>query len=310
VRVQRIVCATDLSPASEPAWEQARRLGQVFNADVLLLHVVAPVWLPTDDSTSPALYQDWAKTSRQQAQERVDQLVYRAGDPEGKVHSRVEEGSPGWRILEAARREAADLIVMGTHGRAGVRRVVLGSVAENVVRLAPCPVLTVRSTPSAQVAARWARPRSECRILYATDFSPSARAAWPWTRALAEATKGRVYLLYVAPEAVVDPQLATADFGRMAQRIHEQGQALADEFLAQAALPREVVRVLLRRGAAGDEIVRAARAHAPDFIVMGTKAAPGALRWMLGSVAHRVIQTAPCPVLTVGPQSKEGSDVR
>jgi nucleotide-binding universal stress UspA family protein len=309
VRVHRILCATDLSPASEPAWEQARRLGQIFNADVLLLHVVAPVWLPADASISPALDQGWAETSRQQAQERVDQLVHRAGDPEGKVLSRVEEGSPGSQILEVARREAADLIVMGTHGRAGVRRLVLGSVAENLVRLAPCPVLTVRSTPSTQAAARWARPRSECRILYATDFSPSARAAWPWARVLAETTKGRVDLLHVAPEVVVDPRLAAADVSRMARLLHEQRQAAAEAFLAQVAMPPDSVRVLLRRGVAGDEMVRAARAHAARFIVMGTEGSPG-LRWMLGSVAHRVIQTAPCPVLTVGPQSQEASDVR
>jgi nucleotide-binding universal stress UspA family protein len=258
---------------------------------------------------SPVLDQCLAEASRRQAQEGVDQLVRRASDPEVTMQSRVEEGSPGSRILGVAGQEGVDLIVMGTHGRSGVRRVVLGSVADNVVRLSPCPVLTVRSAPSTQAAPRRARPRSECRILYATDFSRSARAAWPWAHALAEATKGRVDLLYVAPEAVVDPQLATADVGRMAQRLHEQGQALADEFLAQAARPREAVRVLLRRGAAGDEIVRAARAHGPDFIVMGTKATPGALRWMLGSVAHRVIQTAPCPVLTVGPQRKQGSDV-
>jgi hypothetical protein len=121
----------------------------------------------------------------------VDQFLHRACDPDRKVETRLEQGSPGSQILEVAKREAADLIVMGTHGRAGARRLVLGSVAENVVRLAPCPVLTVRSTPSAQAPPRWARRRSESRILYATHlvhgpFSAFARGLPVWASTLGE----------------------------------------------------------------------------------------------------------------------------
>jgi nucleotide-binding universal stress UspA family protein len=141
------------------------------------------------------------------------------------------------------------------------------------------------------------------RICYATDFSPTARAAWPWVVAIASAARAEVDLVHVTFEPVPDRHLSPEAIGRMAQVFHDQGRVEAERFLERAALPRERVHVRLSHGVPGEQIVRRAREQAADLLVIGTHGWSGVVRWMLGSVAHHVIQTAPCPVLTIGPAS-------
>jgi len=108
---------------------------------------------------------------------------------------------------------------------------------------------------------------------------------------------------------VADRHLSPDLLGRMARLLREQGEAEAERFLRQApALPPERVHVLMGHGAVGEQIVHWARARAADLIVMGTHGWSGLLRWMLGSVAHQLIQAAPCPVLTVGPAGHDEED--
>jgi nucleotide-binding universal stress UspA family protein len=99
--------------------------------------------------------------------------------------------------------------------------------------------------------------------------------------------QGARRLLHVAPEAMVDPRQAAADLSRLARLLHEQGQAAAEAFLAQVAMPRDSVRVLLRRGVAGDEIVRAARAHAARFDGRARGLGPGGQLHVEDSLGRR-----------------------
>jgi nucleotide-binding universal stress UspA family protein len=170
-----------------------------------------------------------------------------------------------------------------------------------MVRQATCPVLTVRAAPERQ-------PRRELRrICYATDFSPTARAAWPWVVALAGASGAQVDLVHVTFQPVADRHMSAETIGRMADLLREQGRIEAERFLEKSPLTRERVQVHVVQGVAGEQIVHRAQEQA-DLIVMGTHGWSGVVRWMLGSVAHHVIQTAPCPVLTVGPASVSGTD--
>jgi nucleotide-binding universal stress UspA family protein len=298
--IHRILYATDLSPASEPAWDEAKRLGRLFDAEILLLHVVAPLpILPLEGYVPPQVYEDLIGSARSDAQERLDRLLGSVAGSGLKTRIRLEEGPPASRILEAATQEAAALLIVGTHGRTGLERIVLGSVADRMVRQATCPVLTVRPTPGRG-------PRSEIRrICYATDFSPTARAAWPWVVALAGATGAMVDLVHVTFQPIPDHHLPSEAIGRMAQFLHDQGRVEAERFLERSTLSRERVEVRLTQGVPGEQIVRRAQDGDADLVVMGTHGWSGVVRWMLGSVAQHVIQTAPCPVLTVGPVSAQ-----
>ena len=298
--VNRVLYATDLSGVSEPAWQETQRLGRLFGAEVLILHVMAPPILPTEGFLPPQMYQDVVDGVRREAAGALDRLLASVPGSGLKLRIRLEDGPPAQRILEIAAQEAADLLVIGTHGRTGLERLVLGSVADRMVRQASCPVLTVRPTLGA--------PRSEIRrICYATDFSPTARAAWGWVVAIARAAGAEVDLVHVTFEPVPDRHLPAEAVGRMAQLLREQGQIEVDRFLERCGFPRERIHVHLAHGAPAEQIVRRAQEHATDLLVMGTHGWSGVVRWMLGSVAHHVIQTAPCPVLTVAPAGSGSS---
>jgi nucleotide-binding universal stress UspA family protein len=294
--IHRIVYATDLSPASEPAWDEAQLLGRLFGAEILLLHAVPPPpVIPTEAYIPPQVYEELLRSARREAEDGFDRLLASVAGSGLKVRIRLEEGPPAQRILEVLTEEAADLLVVGTHGRTGLQRVVLGSVADRMMRQATCPVLTVRPAPGSG-------PRREIRrICYATDFSPTARAAWPWAVAIASAAGAEIDLVHVTFEPVADGHLSAEAIGRMAQILYDQGRIEAERFLERSTLPRERVHVRLTAGVPGEQIVRRAQEEAADLVVMGTHGWSGIARWMLGSVANHVIQTAPCPVLTVGP---------
>ncbi len=142
---KRICCPIDFSDASRAAMEVAADLARRFGADLVLLHAYPiPGYTFPDGSVvaSPKMMQDLADQAQKHLEEwRVDaeKLV---GAP--RVTAEKAIGEPAAEILEAAKDARADLIVMGTHGRTGLEHALMGSIAERVVRRAPCPVLTVR----------------------------------------------------------------------------------------------------------------------------------------------------------------------
>jgi nucleotide-binding universal stress UspA family protein len=294
--IRRIVCATDFSAASEAAWDEARLLGKLFDAEIVLVHAIQPPPIVPIEAYIPAgVYENLLAVARREAEDGFDRLLGSITRSGLKVRIRHEDGPPTQRILEAVADESADLLIVGTHGRTGFDRLLLGSVADRLLRQAPCPVLTARTgLPGG--------PRREIRrISYATDFSPTARAAWSWVAAIAAAARAEVDLLHVTFQPVADRHMSAETIGRMATLLQEQGRTEVERFLAQSTLPRERVHVRLVQGVAGEQIVRRAQEHAADLIVMGTHGWSGVVRWMVGSVAQYVIRTAPCPVLTVSP---------
>ena len=295
--IRRILYATDLSPASDAAWATAQVVGRLFDAEIVVLTLVARIVSPAVEYLPPRIIDEALAAADRTAREGLARIIEGRVPPTLRVRSRVEGGPAADGIVDAAREEGAALIVMGTHGRTGLGRVVLGSVADRVVRLAPCPVLTVRARPD---AAPTARPIQ--RICHATDFSPSGRAAWSWALAFAEAAGAEIDLLHVTTHAVPDRYLSPEVVARMAQGLRQEAEARAEEFVRQAPLGRERIHVVIPSGDPGVEIVTWAQARDADLIVMGTHGRSGLARWMLGSVAHHVVPSAPCPVVTVGPE--------
>ena len=144
-RYRRILHASDFSPASAPAFASAVAAARKDRAELLLVHVMGPVLPPMGDGyIAPLVYEDLDRAARRQAQRQLDRLVRKARRAGVRVTPLLREGSPADEIARAARSKRADVVVMGTHGRTGLPRLFLGSVAERVVGTAPCPVLTVR----------------------------------------------------------------------------------------------------------------------------------------------------------------------
>ena len=137
--IRRILLATDLSTASKGATDQALQLAQDLRAELLVVSVIDPMSLVAGGPTVVRVDQ------RRAAREAAAQAIVVTGRHAGvNVRFLVWEGEPGAAIVEAAVAEAADLVIVGTHGRSRVGRLVLGSVSDHVVRHAPCPILIVR----------------------------------------------------------------------------------------------------------------------------------------------------------------------
>jgi nucleotide-binding universal stress UspA family protein len=188
------------------------------------------------------------------------------------VEPHVIVGHPARAIVELAGRLGVDLIVMGTHGRTGLAHLLMGSVAEGVVRGAPCPVMCVR--PGAE-----APPPRRPRLLCAVDFSEPARRAFDSAVTLAVRFEGELALLHVGTGG--DKQLA---------RWRRDAEALGAQ-VSTVCVP----------GAASAQIVGHARAQRCDLIVLGTHERTGLPHLLMGSVAQGVLRAAPCPVVIVCP---------
>jgi nucleotide-binding universal stress UspA family protein len=138
-----VLYATDFSRASRPAFARALDLARHHRARLVLLHILMPP-SPFLGDELPASFVDLQVRARREVERRLATLVGQAKKAGIRVETELTEGVPSEEILRAARRQRADLIVMGTHGRTGLGRVFMGSVAERVLQRATCPVLTVR----------------------------------------------------------------------------------------------------------------------------------------------------------------------
>jgi nucleotide-binding universal stress UspA family protein len=200
------------------------------------------------------------------------------------------EGDPPEEVLAAAEGTGADLIVMGTHGRRGLSRLLMGSVTSHVILHAGVDVLVVK------------KPCSGCRGAYSSilvpfDASAQSRRSLERACALAKQDSATVGLLYVIPryEEMLDfmrtPMIEKSLRGE-AERILDEGRALAGTLGCEA-------RASIAEGHGGDEIARAVVRDGFDLVVMGTSGWHGVDKALLGSTAERVIRDAPCPVLVV-----------
>jgi nucleotide-binding universal stress UspA family protein len=151
--IRRIVHATDFSPASRPAFARALDLARASRAELIALHVMTPLVLyPADAYVLPETYDRLLEDMRADASRQLDRLVARAKAAGVRARGLIVVGIPHERIVRAARSARADLIVIGTHGRTGMARLFLGSVAARVIATASCPVLSVRA--GTRLAAR------------------------------------------------------------------------------------------------------------------------------------------------------------
>ena len=144
-QIRRILHPSDFSPASRPALALAVDMAKAHRAEMLVIHVIAPLALiPPEGYVPPNVYRDLEVRTRASAEKQLSGLVARVQKAGVKASSRLLEGAPAERIAEVAGSWRASLIALGTHGRTGLPRLFLGSVASRVLTLSPCPVLTVR----------------------------------------------------------------------------------------------------------------------------------------------------------------------
>lgn len=294
----RILCPTDFSEVSTKAEAYATSLASHYGATLHLLHVDPPTPVMAPYGEMPVdvrLFED----QRQQAEHDLAAARDRARAAGVAAEATIRSGYPAREVLEVAGGAQADLIVLGTHGRGGFEHLLLGSVAEKVMRKAPCPVMVVPALAPTGSDARFSR------ILCPIDGSASSADAVNYAVSLARETDGHLTLLYV-----VEPVPPVGEFGPLdAEDLRRSGEVHAKAVLQAAVTPevREwcVIEEAVAFGKASERILHTAASHNADVIVMGVRGR-GAIDLMaFGSTTNDVIRRATCPVLAVHPHAKD-----
>lgn len=300
ITLQRILCPTDYSHDSARALEHALALARWYGSRVTVLHV-SPLMPAPRASGALAIN---PVTLELRAHDRMMEMAREFAAPalQAGLDTRclLREGPIVSEILAEAREEKADLIALGTHGHTGVRHLLLGSVAEKVLRKAPCPVLTVSG------AAESSTPRapSELRtVVCPIDFSEPSRNALAYAVSLAERAKARLVVLYVLEWPENELRGHHAWFGT------DYRSQLENDTLHElrAAVPAEArtwceVHERVALGTPWRQIVNTLRSEHADLAVLGVQGANAVEQLVFGSTVNEVVRRAPCPVLTVRPR--------
>jgi nucleotide-binding universal stress UspA family protein len=300
VVIDRILCPTDFSDFSARALDRAVGLARWFGARVTAVHVIAPS-SPAGILGSPTV-SDFvmvpADLLRQQREAIVAELRAFVEPRLGRgvdIDPIVTDGVPYERISELAASLPADLLVMGTHGRTGFDRLVLGSTTERTLRRVACPVLTVGRDDAATGGPLFNR------ILCATDLGAGSEATVDLALSFAQEAMARLTLLHVVEGR--GQNSAPEDLRRWAEIEGLNPRDVIDlaleqlHRLGQSARAFCTVEERVETGRAWREIVRVAAEVGADLVVAGAHVSGGFGRFFLGSTANQVVRHAPCPVL-------------
>jgi nucleotide-binding universal stress UspA family protein len=296
IHFENILYSTDFSQASNIALPYAVALAEHYGARIYAVHAISPEALVYFPPESVRLAVEAAEVSAKECMERLTSSAIFGDVPH---ESLVKQGEV-WDVLRAVVSEyKIDLIAVGTRGRRGINKLIMGSVAEEVSRLAPCPVLTVGPHGSDTPPQHQFR-----RILFATDFSADSVRAMDYAISLAEEFEASLTVMHVAVSPQIDPNVKT----RMTDFFTE----CLCELIPAEVVPWCTLDYVVEFGIPADAILNRCIDKKTDLIVMGTRGAGSMIRASthFGGTVHRVVTEAHCPVLTIRGLSQTNSTVR
>jgi nucleotide-binding universal stress UspA family protein len=296
IEFKHILCPIDFSESSARSLAHAAALARWYEAQLTVLHVVPtfdPIQLRGDFGAPLQFVNPLTREEVLVEMRRVLDLA--RASPDASLAATAGDAST--TIVDQAVTSGADLIVMGTHGRRGFKRLLLGSVAETVLREAPCPVLTV--PPHVEAAS--ADVVTFKRILCPMDFSPSALLALGFSLDLARQAGGTVTLLHVLEWLSEYEPKTSAHFNIPEFRGHivNEAEGRLHALVAEESRTWSAIDHLIVFGRAYREILRLAHEQSMDLIVMGAQGRGGVELALFGSTTQQVVRGAACPVLTV-----------
>ena len=291
MRLKSILCPVDFSEFSSAAYQHALSLAEYYQARLICLHIVELWKYPFADYAAHAAdYAKFANALNEGGEVQLQKFVQQYSGERTEPELVVRQGNASDCTLAFAQKESLEVIVMGTHGRRGFDRLVLGSTTDRVVRKATCPVLVVSSpSQSATTIGRDGKHRLS-RILYCTDFSHNSEGARVYAISLAAEYGAELTMLHVAEGA--------SDLARAEAIIAERSQQL-DQTIPDTERKKFSVRTLVKFGSAYEEIVRHAKEAHASLIIMTARGGDAVDRAVFGSTTYRVMQLGPCPVLAV-----------
>ncbi len=301
-KIQTLLVPTDFSEFAAHAFELALDLARRSRAEIHLLHTIHEIDVRTWDwitVTMPKEEEEIRGELEADAEQQLSAFMA-AHDAHGvAVRPAIRWGpAPAETVVAYAAETEADLIVMGSHGRRGVRRMLLGSVTEEVVHTASCPVMVAHLPEQTPSLVR--------RILVPIDFSASGAPALDWAETLASSYDACLVLLHVLEDFKPMEPYEVA-FGNLIDEVLPQLEEHARNELERTAASFAgkglQTETHVEHGRPADGILDFAARQDVGLIVLASHGRTGLERLLLGSVAARVMRSAPCPVLIVRPRS-------
>ena len=287
--LKNILLATDLSECANKALPYALSVTRHHGAILYAAYVV-----PYDSASlymSPADWAVMADADEQRMRGYIATLENQVGDVPHRVMT--PKGNIWDALTKIVREHEIDLLVLGTHGRTGVRKLLMGSVAENLFRRAECPVLSVGPNVSgtAQREARFSR------ILFATDFTQESLTALPYAISLAEEDESRLTLLYVLGQPAAGIVDLEADTEFLTRRLRDLIPVEAGSWCQTECL----IEYGQQFASPAERILQVAESMETELIVLGVRPVHGDLGLVthLSSTTAQILTDAVCPVLTV-----------
>jgi nucleotide-binding universal stress UspA family protein len=310
MKIEHILCPVDFSDASAHAADLARMIAGWYGARLTALHVTAPMIAPIPGFPAAGFPASIGgdEADRRRLAEETAAVFHHNGPAAPAVDVVVTTGRAAEEILETARQLNADLIVAGTHGSSGFERLLLGSVAEKVLRKASCPVITVppRAHASSQLPFK--------HIVCAVDFSPCSMVGFEHALSLAQEADASLTIVHVLEWPWPEPPAPAFEalpnevaFSLAAYRKEREADARArlDRLLPADARNWCSPQTRLRHGKPYVELLKAAADVPADLIVVGVSGRSAFDRALFGSTTAHVVRAATCPVLTVRPRAEK-----
>jgi nucleotide-binding universal stress UspA family protein len=296
VEIKTIFCATDISDFSNHAVSWGIALAQEFSAKLYVCHVVDfPTSITYGDG--PIFFVDQQSQAISNANHQLKQLV---GDKKVQWEPLVTIGHAGDEISRLAKEKGADLAISATHGRSGLKRLILGSVTERLMRTLHCPLLIVRG-PKHDLNILSEQGVRFNKILVGCDFSEDSALAFQHGLSLAQEFQSELHLVHVMePLVYMDTFKISVEYGEDLQ-VDLQTQ-IKDKL--QKMVPTEAFhwctpKTALLDGPSHEELIRYAKINKMDLIVLGVRGQGVVERLFIGSTTDRVVRQTPCPVLSV-----------
>ncbi|MCW8811620.1 MAG: universal stress protein [Ignavibacteriaceae bacterium] len=297
LQLQKILFPTDFSRCADQALAHAVFLAEKYDAEIHVLHVVTLFKdQPGIISNEITETEETIRKLEDIAEKQLNKVVDLKGSDDMKIIAATKrEVSAAPAILEYASDNNIDLIVMGTHGRRGLGHLLLGSAAEEVVRLAVCPVFTIRELkepkPVMQVN----------NILVPVDFSNYSKSALAYASKIAQSYKAQLQVLHIIEETM-HPAFSLSGKSSifdLVPGIKDDSRKRAEKMLKEVVSDDIKSNVYVKGGRAASDIINFAKENSTDLIVIATHGLTGLEHMLLGSVTEKVVRMAHCPVFTV-----------
>jgi nucleotide-binding universal stress UspA family protein len=298
---ERILVPLDGSARAELVLPQIARILNREDSEILLLRVVN---IP--DSAGLVMKTTIRHQEREEGQQYLHDMALRFAKQSSKVHARLAEGWPADVILETAKSEGATMIAMTTHGRSGMARWALGSVAEKVARASDVPVLLVRSfrrNPQGDLEPMVPKELPFSRILVPVDGSPTSMSVIGPAEKFAELYGSDIQVLHVvppySPPGAMLPGMEAALPITRPEPLSSDDDPVTEKAANRFRHAGLKVSKLTVEGEPASEILDLSVNRGVDLIALGTHGRTGFSRWALGSIAERVMRSAEVPLLLV-----------